>query len=107
MRRGLPRAAVALVALLGILALVEIDTARKVSVTCDEVAHLGAGVALVQHGELRLGLENPPLTKLFAGSALAACGIREGSAAAVWSRSASLRAVRETTLTRSATRNAE
>ena len=61
---------------------VELDVARKLSLTFDEPSHIGAGLSYVAHGDLVLNPEHPPLVKLLAGAAIAALGAKESSAAA-------------------------
>jgi hypothetical protein len=60
---------------------VEVDVARKLSITFDEPSHIGAGLSYMAHGDLVLNPEHPPLVKLLAGAAIAALGAKESSAA--------------------------
>jgi hypothetical protein len=69
------------------LAAVEVDVARKLSVTYDERAHVGAGFSAVVHRELWLNPEHPPLVKLLAGASLLAAGGEESVAGFWWGRS--------------------
>jgi hypothetical protein len=61
-----------------------VSVARSLSVTCDEVPHIGAGYSYVKHGEVVLNLEHPPLVKLLAGLPLVALGAREIAAGSMY-----------------------
>jgi hypothetical protein len=64
------------------LGLTLVSTAYGLSATYDEPAYLGCGIAYVEHHEVAIGLEHPPLMKLVLGAALHAAGVREGPVAA-------------------------
>src|ERR1700689_4882765 len=61
--RIVPAAAVLLLALMALLAG---GSARRKSVTIDEVAHIGAGVSYLQKLDMRMNEEHPPLAKVLA-----------------------------------------
>jgi hypothetical protein len=64
------------VALLLILMLILAGaSARRESVTIDEVAHIGAGVSYLQKLDLRMNPEHPPLAKLLAALPLVLRGV--------------------------------
>src|SRR5947207_2353171 len=69
------------------LAILLVDTARSLSATYDEPAYIGCGVAYLEHREIQLGVEHPPLVKALIGAAERAAGVREGPvAAAIYSQ---------------------
>lgn len=70
------RASLAAAAVLALVALVEIDTARSLSVTCDEVSYLSSGYSYVARGAILMGPTHPPLAKLLGGATLRALGAR-------------------------------
>ncbi len=79
MQERVERFAVPLVALaLAALVAVEIDVARKSSVTCDEPAHIATGFIAYEHRSFMLCPEHPPLSKLLASGTLRVLGVREG-----------------------------
>ncbi len=64
------------------LLVVEVDVAKKLSLTYDEESHIGAGFSYLAHGDVLLNPEHPPLVKLLAGAILRPLGVHETSAAA-------------------------
>lgn len=64
--------AVLLLLLMGILAG---GSARRESITLDEVAHIGAGVSYLQKFDMRMNLEHPPLAKILAAIPLVVGGV--------------------------------
>jgi hypothetical protein len=79
---GARRSWLAALAVVAIVAIAEVDAARRLSVVWDELVHLGTGLSYVEHGEIKLGPDHPPLAKLIVGGWLRALGVREGPEAA-------------------------
>ncbi|MEE6261961.1 ArnT family glycosyltransferase [Plantactinospora sonchi] len=73
-RRWLQAALV--IALFGQLAVGLVTAAREQSPTVDEPVYLGAAVSYLQHHDLRLNPEHPPLAKLIVGTGLAFADVR-------------------------------
>src|ERR1700722_4688538 len=65
--RIVPATAVLLLALMALLAG---GSARRESVTIDEVPHIGAGVSYLQKLDMRMNEEHPPLAKVLAATPL-------------------------------------
>jgi hypothetical protein len=61
--------------LLILMALLAGASARRESVTIDEVAHIGAGVSYLQKLDLRMNPEHPPLAKVLAALPLVLRGV--------------------------------
>ena len=64
-------------------------SARRESITIDEIAHIGAGVSYVQKLELRFNPEHPPLPKLLAALPLVLRGARADYSSPSWTFSRS------------------
>jgi hypothetical protein len=58
------------VLLLALMALLAGGSARRESVTIDEVAHIWAGVSYLQKLDMRMNEEHPPLAKVLAAAPL-------------------------------------
>lgn len=70
--RLVPTGVVLLLALMAVLA---DGSARRESVTFDEIAHIGAGVSYLQKLDMRMNEEHPPLAKVLAALPLVARGV--------------------------------
>ncbi|HUM07044.1 MAG TPA: glycosyltransferase family 39 protein [Terriglobales bacterium] len=73
--------------LLVLMAVLAGGTARRESVTIDEVAHIGAGLSYVERFDLRLNEEHPPLAKVLSGISLAAHGTKADYSHVTWTAS--------------------
>ncbi len=67
------------------MALLSGGAALRESVTIDEVAHIGAGVSYVQHLDMRLNGEHPPLAKVVAAIPLVLHGVHADYSHISWS----------------------
>src|SRR5690348_9620560 len=67
--------ALAVVALLGGMAVAMVTTAVQQSPTIDEPVYLGTGVVYLDEHGLRYNPEHPPLAKLVIGAGVAASGV--------------------------------
>jgi hypothetical protein len=79
-------AAAALLLLMGLLAG---GSAHRESITVDEVAHLGAGVSYLQHLDMRMNPEHPPLAKVLAAAPLVVRGVHADYSSIPWDFSSS------------------
>src|SRR5271163_163795 len=79
--RIVPAAAVLLLALMALLAG---GSARRESVTIDEVAHIGAGVSYLQKFDMRMNEEHPPLIKVVAALPLVLHGVHADYSNVSW-----------------------
>ena len=84
--RIVPAAAVLLLALMALLAG---GSARRESVTIDEVAHIGAGVSYLQKLDMRMNEEHPPLAKVLAAAPLVVRGVHADYSHVSWTFSGS------------------
>jgi 4-amino-4-deoxy-L-arabinose transferase-like glycosyltransferase len=82
-RRGRPALVVAALAI-AVLALVEVDVARSLSLTSDEPVDMAAGYSDLVHGDQIFCTEHPPLVKLIGGAVLCGLGVKERSAADIY-----------------------
>lgn len=73
-----------LVVLLGLFALLAIDSVRRENPTFDETAHLAAGISYVQTHDFRMNAEHPVLPKLLAGAAASLSGVRVRTDTEAW-----------------------
>jgi hypothetical protein len=71
--------------LLLLMAVLAGGSARRESITVDEVAHLGAGVSYLQKLDLRMNQEHPPLAKILAAIPLVLRGVRTDYSDISWS----------------------
>ncbi len=67
------------------MALLAGGSARRESMTIDEVAHVGAGVSYLQKLDLRLNVEHPPLAKVLAAVPLILRGVHADYTNVSWS----------------------
>ncbi len=72
------------------MALLAGGAARRESVTCDEVAHIGAGVSYLQRLDMRMNEEHPPLAKALAAVPLVVRGVHADYSHVSWTFSAGL-----------------
>src|ERR1035441_2437400 len=72
------------VLLLALMALLAGGSARRESVTIDEVAHIGAGVSYLQKLDMRMNEEHPPLAKVLAAAPLVVRGVRSEYSQLSW-----------------------
>lgn len=79
-----------IVALLAMMGLLAGGSARRESVTVDEVSHVGAGVSYLQKLDLRLNEEHPPLAKALAAVPLVLRGAQADYSHTSWRFSAGL-----------------
>src|SRR5271155_893377 len=84
--RLVPAAAVLLLALMALLAG---GSARRESVTFDEMAHIGAGVSYLQKLDMRMNEEHPPLAKVLAALPLVVRGVHADYSHVSWAFSGS------------------
>jgi 4-amino-4-deoxy-L-arabinose transferase-like glycosyltransferase len=77
------------VLLLALMALLAGGSARRESVTIDEVAHIGAGVSALQKLDMRMNEEHPPLAKVLAATPLVIRGVRADYSQVSWTFSGS------------------
>ena len=70
--------------LLAFMALLSGGAALRESVTIDEIAHIGAGVSYVQHLDMRLNGEHPPLAKVLAAIPLTLRGVHADYSHVSW-----------------------
>src|ERR1700722_8862193 len=84
--RIVPATAVLLLALMALLAG---GSARRESVTFDEVAHIGAGVSYLQKLDMRMNEEHPPLAKVLAALPLVIRGVHADYSQVSWTFSGS------------------
>src|ERR1022692_3472472 len=78
------------VLLLALMALLAGGSARRESVTIDEVAHIGAGVSYLQKLDMRMNEEHPPLAKVLAAVPLVVRGVHADYSQGSWTFSAGL-----------------
>lgn len=74
-----------LVSLLVFMAALACGSAARESITVDEVAHIGAGVAYLQALDMRMNEEHPPLAKALAALPLLARGVHTDYGDLSWS----------------------
>src|SRR5271166_3456653 len=77
------------VLLLALMALLAGGSARRESVTIDEVAHIGAGVSYLQKLDMRMNEEHPPLAKVLAVLPLVVRGVHADYSQVSWTFSGS------------------
>jgi len=77
------------VLLLTLMTLLAGGSARRESVTIDEVAHIGAGVSYLQKLDMRMNEEHPPLAKVLAATPLVVRGVRADYSHVSWTFSGS------------------
>src|SRR5580700_458935 len=78
------------VLLLALMALLAGGSARRESVTIDEVAHIGAGVSYLQKLDMRMNEEHPPLAKALAAVPLVVRGVHADYSNVSWAFSAGM-----------------
>lgn len=66
--------AVVLVNILGALVVVCLSVVKMESITCDEIAHITAGMSYIQLADGRMNSEHPPLVKVLAAIPLVSSG---------------------------------
>ena len=66
------------------MALLAGGSARRESVTIDEVAHIGAGVSYLQKMDMRMNEEHPPLAKVLAAAPLVVRGVHADYSQVSW-----------------------
>jgi hypothetical protein len=74
-----------LVSLLLLMAVLAWGSSMRESITVDEVAHIGAGVAYLQKFDMRMNEEHPPLAKALAALPLVARGVHSDYSDLSWS----------------------
>jgi 4-amino-4-deoxy-L-arabinose transferase-like glycosyltransferase len=72
------------VLLLALMALLAGGSARRESVTIDEVPHIGAGVSYLQKLDMRMNEEHPPLAKVLAAAPLVVRGVHADYSQVSW-----------------------
>src|SRR5271156_7219008 len=72
------------VLLLALMALLAGGSARRESITIDEVPHIGAGVSYLQKLDMRMNEEHPPLAKVLAALPLVVRGVHADYSHVSW-----------------------
>jgi hypothetical protein len=62
------------ITIIAMMGVVSFSAVRRQSITCDEIAHIPAGLSYVQRNDARMNLGHPPLIKLLAAIPLTAIG---------------------------------
>ena len=75
--------------LLALMAVLADGSARRESVTFDEIAHIGAGVSYLQKLDMRMNEEHPPLAKVLAALPLVVRGVHADYGHLSWTFSGS------------------